>query len=142
MKVALIMTINKSQGQLVKHVGLDLRTLIFSHGELYVTLSQTTYVQFLRVLFPNQNVPKYAFTKYYLIHELKHFFYNILFQHVPFRKDSIFWSFTNTCGSYIMECKLQGFLNDIDVLGHYVEEYSKWNMYDALKMEHFFDNIL
>jgi hypothetical protein len=61
---------------------------------------------------------------------------------VPFRKDSIFWSFTNTCGSYIMECKLQGFLNDIDVLGHYVEEYSKWNMYDALKMEHFFDNIL
>jgi hypothetical protein len=45
-------------------------------------------------------------------------------------------------GSYIMECKLQGFLDDIDVLRHYVEEYYKQNMYDALKMEHLFDIIL
>ncbi len=41
-----------------------------------------------------------------------------------------------------MECKLQGFLDDIDVLRHYVEKYFKQNMYDGLKMEHLFDIIL
>jgi hypothetical protein len=57
---------------------------------------------------------------------------------VPFRKDLGLLS----SGSYIMECKLQGFLDDIDVLKHYVEEYYKQNMYDALKMEQLFDIIL
>jgi hypothetical protein len=41
-----------------------------------------------------------------------------------------------------MECKLPGFLHDIGVLKHYVEQYYKQNLYDALKMEHLFDNIL
>jgi hypothetical protein len=41
-----------------------------------------------------------------------------------------------------MECKLKRFLDDINVLQHYVEEYFKQNKYDALKMEHLFDNIL
>jgi ATP-dependent DNA helicase PIF1 len=31
-KVVLVMTINKSQGQFIKYVGLDLRTSIFLHG--------------------------------------------------------------------------------------------------------------
>jgi hypothetical protein len=57
---------------------------------------------------------------------------------VPFRKDSSLL----LGGSYIMECKLQGFLDDIDVLRHYVEKYFKQNMYDGLKMEHLFDIIL
>jgi len=57
-KVVLAMTINKSQGRSMEHVGLDLRTPIFSHGQLYVALSQTTSIQFLKVLLPNQNVPK------------------------------------------------------------------------------------
>jgi ATP-dependent DNA helicase PIF1 len=34
------MTINKSQGQTVKHVGLDLRTPVFTHGQLYVGISR------------------------------------------------------------------------------------------------------
>ncbi|KAG5715428.1 hypothetical protein E4T56_gene6682 [Termitomyces sp. T112] len=34
------MTINKSQGQSVKHVGLDLQSGVFSHGQLYVALLQ------------------------------------------------------------------------------------------------------
>jgi len=45
-KIALAMTINKSQGQSVEHVGLDLRTPTFSLGQLYVALSRTTSIQF------------------------------------------------------------------------------------------------
>ncbi len=47
------MTINKSQGQSVTYVGLDLRTPIFSHGQLYVALSHCTSGQQIRVLFPD-----------------------------------------------------------------------------------------
>ncbi|KAF6152681.1 hypothetical protein GIB67_021341 [Kingdonia uniflora] len=36
------MTINKSQDQSVKFVGIDLTTSIFSHGQLYVALSRYT----------------------------------------------------------------------------------------------------
>ena len=35
-QLAFAMTVNKSQGQSLKHVGLDLRTPVFSHGQLYV----------------------------------------------------------------------------------------------------------
>jgi len=35
-RLAYAMTINKAQGQSVKHVGLDLCTLVFSHGQLYI----------------------------------------------------------------------------------------------------------
>jgi hypothetical protein len=38
------MTINKSQGQSVKHVGLDLRSPVFTHGQFYVAVSRVTSV--------------------------------------------------------------------------------------------------
>ena len=41
-RLAYAMTINKSQGQSVKFVGVDLRTPVFSHGQLYVALSRCT----------------------------------------------------------------------------------------------------
>ena len=37
-KVSFAMSINKSQGQSVKHVGLDLRSAVFTHGQLYVAV--------------------------------------------------------------------------------------------------------
>ena len=44
------MTVNKSQGQSLKHVGLDLRTPVFSHGQLYVGLSRSTSGNQLKIL--------------------------------------------------------------------------------------------
>ena len=51
-RLAFAMTINKSQGQSVKHVGLDLRTSVFSHGQLYVALSRCTSGNCIKVLLP------------------------------------------------------------------------------------------
>src|SRR5271156_695035 len=51
-RLAFAMTINKSQGQSVKHVGLDLRTSVFLHGQLYVALSRCTSGNRIKVLLP------------------------------------------------------------------------------------------
>ena len=37
-KVCFAMSINKFQGQTVKHVGLDLRNAVFTNGQLYVAV--------------------------------------------------------------------------------------------------------
>ena len=44
------MTINKSQGQSVKFVGLDLRSPAFTHGQFYVAVSRVTSVSNLKVI--------------------------------------------------------------------------------------------
>jgi ATP-dependent exoDNAse (exonuclease V) alpha subunit len=44
------MTINKSQGQSFKTVGVDLRRPVFSHGQFYVAVSRTTSVAGLHIL--------------------------------------------------------------------------------------------
>ena len=49
--LAFAMTINKSQGQSVKHVGVDLHTPVFTHGQLYVAFSRATAKNQFYVLF-------------------------------------------------------------------------------------------
>jgi len=44
------MTVNKSQGQSLEHVGVDLRTPAFTHGQLYVALSRVTSLYGLTLL--------------------------------------------------------------------------------------------
>jgi len=51
-RLAFSMTINKAQGQSVRHVGLDLREPVFSHGQLYVALSRATSSQRIKILLP------------------------------------------------------------------------------------------
>jgi ATP-dependent DNA helicase PIF1 len=52
-RLAFALTINKSQGQSVKFVGLDLQVPVFSHGELYVALSRATSGQRVKILLPD-----------------------------------------------------------------------------------------
>ncbi len=44
------MTINKSQGQTLQHVGLYLPKPVFSHGQLYVAFSRATRLEGVTVL--------------------------------------------------------------------------------------------
>lgn len=52
-RLAFAMTINKSQGQSVKNIGIDLRTPVFTHGQLYVALSRCTSKSRVKILFPS-----------------------------------------------------------------------------------------
>ena len=44
------MTINKSQGQTVQHVGLDLRSAVFTHGQFYVAVSRVKSVHNIKAI--------------------------------------------------------------------------------------------
>jgi hypothetical protein len=57
-RLAFAMTINKSQGQSVSWVGLDLQTPVFAHGQLYVALSRCTSGQRISVLLNENNVDR------------------------------------------------------------------------------------
>ncbi|KAL5714884.1 hypothetical protein ACHQM5_016786 [Ranunculus cassubicifolius] len=59
-RLAFAMTINKSQGQSVKYVGIDLRTPVFSHGQLYVALSRCTSSKRISVILPPDDQIKTA----------------------------------------------------------------------------------
>jgi hypothetical protein len=51
-RLAFALTINKAQGQSVRHVGLDLHEPVFSHGQLYVALSRATSRRRVKILPP------------------------------------------------------------------------------------------
>jgi hypothetical protein len=51
-RLAFAMTINKAQGQSVRHVGLDLCEPVFSHGQLYVALLRATSCNRVKILLP------------------------------------------------------------------------------------------
>ena len=48
------MMINKSQGQSVKHVGLDLRMPVFTHGQFYVGVSRVTSQENIKVIWDDK----------------------------------------------------------------------------------------
>jgi ATP-dependent DNA helicase PIF1 len=57
--LAFALTINKAQGQSVRHVGIDLRKPVFSHGQLYVALSRATSRNRVKLLLPpSQSEPR------------------------------------------------------------------------------------
>ena len=51
-RLSFAITVNKSQGQSLSTVGVDLRHAVFTHGQLYVALSRVTTVAGLSILLP------------------------------------------------------------------------------------------
>ncbi|KAK4521041.1 Isochorismatase domain-containing protein [Mucor velutinosus] len=51
-KVSFAMTINKSQGQSLRKVAVDLRSPVFTHGQLYVAMSRATSANGMTILLP------------------------------------------------------------------------------------------
>jgi ATP-dependent DNA helicase PIF1 len=54
-RVAFGMSINKSQGQSLLHVGIHLSTPVFAHGQLYVALSRAKDYRNIHISLPFQN---------------------------------------------------------------------------------------
>lgn len=52
------MTVNKSQGQTLQTIGLDLRVPVFTHYQLYFALSRSANVTNLIVLLPEGTARK------------------------------------------------------------------------------------
>ena len=55
-RLSFLMTINKSQGQSVRHVGLDLWTPVFAHGQFYVAISWVTSVHNIKAVWTSRDV--------------------------------------------------------------------------------------
>jgi ATP-dependent DNA helicase PIF1 len=55
MGIKVAMTINITQGQSLKHVGVYLPTSIFSYGQLYVAISRVTSRKGLKILITNED---------------------------------------------------------------------------------------
>jgi ATP-dependent DNA helicase PIF1 len=51
-RLSFAITVNKSQGQSLAAVGVDLRHAVFTHGQLYVALSRVTTLSGLCLLLP------------------------------------------------------------------------------------------
>ncbi len=49
-RVCFAMTIDKLQGQSVKHVGLNLTTPAFTYGQFYVAISRVTSVSNIKII--------------------------------------------------------------------------------------------
>lgn len=64
------MTINKSQGQTMKNVGLYLPNSVFSHGHLYVAISRVTTPRGLKIVCANDDKTINGYTKIVVYREI------------------------------------------------------------------------
>jgi ATP-dependent exoDNAse (exonuclease V) alpha subunit len=51
-RLCFAITINKAQGQSLQKIDIDLRQLVFTHGQFYVAFSRVTDIANLDVLLP------------------------------------------------------------------------------------------
>ncbi|PIA56622.1 hypothetical protein AQUCO_00700758v1 [Aquilegia coerulea] len=62
-RICFAMTINKSQGQTLKHVGIYLPRPVFSHGQLYVAVSRTSSHNGLKILIDHKENEQPGYTQ-------------------------------------------------------------------------------
>jgi ATP-dependent exoDNAse (exonuclease V) alpha subunit len=65
LRLCFAMTINKSQGQTLKHVGVCLTSQPFSHGQLYVAMSRVTSSANLKILSPGTSMTNVVYREIY-----------------------------------------------------------------------------
>ena len=65
---AFSMSVNKAQGQSLQNVGLDLRSPVFTHGQLYVAVSRATSVNRIKAIWDPQSAN--SVTKNYVFPEV------------------------------------------------------------------------
>lgn len=69
-RVCYAMTINKSQGQTLKRVGVYLKKAVFTHGQLYVAVSRSTSRDGLRILIEGDDEACSSKTRNVVYHEV------------------------------------------------------------------------
>lgn len=69
-RVCYAMTINKSQGQTLSHVGVYLKKPVFTHGQLYVVISRATSWSGLKILIDDDNESCASETRNVVYHEI------------------------------------------------------------------------
>ena len=55
LRLAFAMTINKSQGQSVKNVGIHFQTPVFTHGQFYLAMTRCTSGNHIKILLPEDS---------------------------------------------------------------------------------------
>ena len=63
-RICYCMTINKSQGQTLKQVGLYLKDDVFSHGQLYVALSRVISYTGIKILIEKKDTTSHEYENY------------------------------------------------------------------------------
>ena len=91
-------------------------------------------------MYKNDRVVRYI--DYNPIKDTEAFFYNILLQHIAFRSEVELYLAMNVKKSYVTECRIRGYLSNLESLQDYVFQYAQRNFYDESRQKHLLDNLL